>query len=177
MLQMTIADVLKRTVPPYDDHYLYILRDGETVFYVGRSFDPVGRLHEHIYGGRSGISYLGHLIRRCAREANLFAAPALEWQVELLTLADCKPYIDRYRPNAFTSFRVPWEQIVSPPPFSDPYWHNEAIAIAEGVLIEHYRPCLNVANNSNASPLPPQYQLTSAKNAHASELSKLFNIN
>jgi hypothetical protein len=131
MLEMTIADVLKRDIPPYDDHYLYIVRDGETVFYVGRSLDPVSRLHEHICGGRRDVSYLGQLIRRCAREANLFAAPALEWQVELLTLADCKPYIDRYKPDAYASFPIPWEQVVSPLPFSDPYWHNAAISLAE----------------------------------------------
>lgn len=175
MLYTTIADVLKRTVPPFDDHYLYIVRDRETVFYVGQSLDPVSRLHEHIYGsGRSHVSYLGQLIRRCAREADLFAVPSLEWQVEFLTLAECTPYVERYQ--RLPRWPVSWKEAISPPEGMTSYWHKQAINYAEGALIEHYRPCMNVAGNPNPTPLPECYRWQSTKNPYAAKLSARFGI-
>ena len=59
---------------------------------------------------------------------------------------------------------------------------------AEEALIKLYRPCLNTDANPNPTPLPVPYKsrgryenaygdkLTSAKNAHAGKLSKLFHI-
>ena len=52
---------------------------------------------------------------------------------------------------------------------------------AEETLIKLYRPCLNTDANPDPVPLPVHYKSSyrdfrEAKNAHAGELSKLFNI-
>ena len=154
MIQTTILAMLQRRVKGYEGHYLYIVREGETIFYIGQSLTPVSRMLEHVYGSRGhGPSHLGDFIR-------LFAEYADNWQVELLTLDDCKPYIDQYGTfcRGEEDAEKYWELSHTHNGLRDKYWQQYAINSAEGALIQHYRPCINIAGNPNPSPLPELYQ-------------------
>ena len=60
------------------DHYLYVVREDITVFYVGQSMQPLTRLQDHLIG----MSALGNLI--------LEHQPAsYEWTYDLLRPAEC----------------------------------------------------------------------------------------
>ncbi len=118
-------------------HALYLVGDGETVFYIGRSRDPVGRMWQHLgltlTGGQLWSDYclspLGHLVK-----ANL--PEARDWRIELLTPAECEPVIHEMNPH---------------------FKHWDA-AGAEQALIWHWRPCLNCTHNDNPARLPDRYR-------------------
>jgi hypothetical protein len=112
---------------------IYVVRDGDTVFYVGKSDSGVlERLGVHLgepFRGRTSKSDLGLLI-----EANL--PESKRWIVELYTADECRWAI----PQADTFVFIP-------------------SGIAESCLIRRLRPCLNVAGNYfRAAPLPAKYK-------------------
>ena|SRR5258708_5464536 len=149
MIQTTVVAMLKRKVKNYDWHYIYVVREDDLVFYVGLSLSPIERMIQHVYGGRNGIiSHLGHFIRDNIKYAD-------NWQVDLLTLEECKLYIDQY--GTFTDEDKYWNEALSRSGIRDQYWLSEAMRAAEGALIQHYCPCLNVAGNPNPNPLPSRY--------------------
>ncbi len=88
MIETTIGDILsdKALVLKTEDHYIYVVRDGATVFYVGQSRCPLTRLLGHMGQGEwvfpGGVSSVGEMIR-------VNRPQSLDWQIELLTLADC----------------------------------------------------------------------------------------
>jgi hypothetical protein len=85
MQQYSLAEFKKINPKTLLGHTIYLVRDGETVFYIGQSRrDTVTRFHEHLHGP----SRLGELIL-----ANMPAADA--WMIELYTLADCRPFVQQ----------------------------------------------------------------------------------
>jgi hypothetical protein len=59
MLTITIKEALECPPEIWDraeGHYLYVYRDGEVIFYVGRSESPLDRLDEHLERLAEGLS-------------------------------------------------------------------------------------------------------------------------
>ncbi len=57
MVQVTIREVIKsQEILDTQKQYIYIYRDGDCVFYVGRTNDPLQRLFEHL--GKAPRAYL-----------------------------------------------------------------------------------------------------------------------
>jgi hypothetical protein len=133
--QTAIRDILDGKVNA-SGHRLYVVRDGTTVFYVGQSVNPVGRIREHLgldtFGFLGGRSTLGEFIT-----ANM--PDALSWKVVLYTAADCLVY---HRPSANASM----------------VREDDLVSDGEQYLIDLARPCLNVQNNRDPNPIPEHYR-------------------
>lgn len=141
MLQLTIQGALEGTVDT-TDHCLYLYREDETVFYIGRSTSPFERLQEHLGRGAytRHISPLGMLI--------LAHLPlSLTWLIELRSVGDCEELVRRYRPECYEWYLGQRRKGLT----------REASEVAEETLIEHYRPCLNRMGNRQGQTLPERY--------------------
>jgi len=142
MLKITVREAFEGTIDT-TNHYLYLYRDGETIFYIGRSTCPLERLQEHVGMGaynrhtsRLGALILAHLPQ------------SLLWQIELRTVAECDVLVYRYRPEYYAWYLQQISKNIV----------REATEVAEEVLIEHYRPCLNVMGNRQRQALPERYR-------------------
>lgn len=150
MITATIGELLDGKLDDLDrrGHRLYLVRDGETVFYIGKSRNPIDRLWQHLGLALTGgvlwseyfMSQLGHLVK-----ANL--PEARSWQVELLTLEECTPVVLERMP--YLAGR--WESWCQKLP-------DSAADDAEQALIELHGPCLNVMHNRRKTPLPTCYK-------------------
>ena len=112
---------------------IYLVRDGSTVFYIGKSdSDVIERLRTHLgfeFRGRRSRSDLGELI-----EANIPESES--WNVELYTPDECRWAV----PDGESYFRI-------------------SAKLAEWCMIRHFKPCLNiVANRERATVLPKRYK-------------------
>ncbi|MDE3090335.1 MAG: hypothetical protein KGJ80_13215, partial [Chloroflexota bacterium] len=131
MMSITVADVIQNALPEsgWGSFCIYIFRDGGLVLYVGKAEQNViDRLEDHL-----GISYrpesqIGRLIDDNAPESH-------NWQIDLLTLDDCRPIVAKHFPSA---------QIV------------DVLTIERAIILE-FRPPLNRQSNPNARPLPRKY--------------------
>lgn len=116
-------------------HHVYIVRDGDVVFYVGRSGDPLDRLRTHMGKGAwswcTGASQLGQFIVANWPESR-------DWQVELLTVADCATWIRALCPGYIL------ERCESD--------------VAEQAAIVALHPCLNTIYNEQPSAIPKRYK-------------------
>jgi len=147
MITSTIGDLLDGNLDLVDieGHHVYMVRDGEVVFYVGKSKDPVERLLGHcgrggwVFGGKSALGYL--------IEAN--SPEARQWQVELLTITDCEPYV-KWR--WWSGQRHLWTEE------ERRFKEKNVIADCEVALIDRYRPCLNSIDNPHPTPLPEKVE-------------------
>lgn len=112
---------------------IYVVRDGDCVFYVGQSNSVTARLDEHLgrssRGGPLSPSRLGQVIRD-----NLPGSRS--WVVEFWSVVECK------RELADVSSRS-WQ------------WDKDD---AERAMIEARRPCLNTMGNPHGRRLPDQYR-------------------
>ena len=103
MKQQTIKDTLSQGGGIQEaDYRLYLIRDGETVFYVGQSRNPHNRFLSHLgMDGRSSPSEIGRFIRKNAptSDAWLFEQYTLEevGDHSSVTTAE-RALIARYRP-------------------------------------------------------------------------------
>lgn len=91
MLSLPINQVLKAEEWTMEHLYrLYVIRDGDTILYVGLSRDPFYRLREHMGLGDEYAapepSRIGDLIIR-------FLPDSLSWTVDLYQLTDCTSYV------------------------------------------------------------------------------------
>lgn len=134
MITTTIGDVINDTVKGDEGaaFKVYVVRDGETVFYVGKSRNnPVERLWQHLalIGPNHGPSELGQLIKDNAPDSHA-------WQVELRTVADCEPFIRQ---------EFPVHRLFD----SD---------LAERAMIRTLHPCLNGTHNAHPTRLPERYR-------------------
>ena len=153
MLTMTIEQATGRDAPDTEDHYLYLIRDGETVFYVGQSIDPITRLSDHLgtalkFPG-TGSDSLGWMIGD-----NL--PDSLGWIFELYTLADALTFI---KEHATERRLASYQRMVQRLLAEEGDWGDlkETKDMAEDAMIEHFRPCLNVARVHFESPIPMRY--------------------
>jgi len=98
MVRLTIAELID--LPDYEIHdrldgkeCVYIFRDEDAVFYIGKSNNPLRRLWQHLApeilgswdAGWSKATDIGRFVA-----ANL--PEARGWYVDLLTLKDCEQY-------------------------------------------------------------------------------------
>jgi len=118
---------------------VYVIRDDATVFYVGKSTrDVCDRILEHCGLLRPSRSYpfsdrLGAFLLANAPNSH-------DWQVDLLTLTDCAPYVGQVFP-AFKHYDTHY---------------------AETAAIMVLHPCLNCTHNDAGSSLPDKYRLLEA---------------
>ena len=132
MIQITVGDLLDDKTDELENYCIYVVRDGETVFYVGESArGVVNRLLDHLGLGLMAVlpSVLGETVF-----CNLPQARA--WRIDLYTLEDCTPFVN--------------EQF--------PAYKRWGIKEAEQALIAKLRPCLNTAHNPTPSALPECYK-------------------
>ncbi len=149
MFTVTIEDVIDGRMPEeyyHVPHYIYVVRDGSKVYYVGKAErqTTVERLLEHIAANHSSDLYsqsgspsdLGLTLAANAPQSRT-------WAVDMLTLADCLV-------------------------FAKPGTHRLTVAQAEAMLIRHYQPVLNKTNVLTPHPpaLPdPRPQSTDSRNS------------
>lgn len=63
MITLTIKEAVENPIDT-TDHYLYLYRDGDVIFYVGRSFSPLDRNLEHMgLSARSFRDAVGDVIK------------------------------------------------------------------------------------------------------------------
>lgn len=183
MLQLTIKKAMDGAYNTFG-HYIYLYRDGETVFYVGRSQNPFGRLNQHLALEGPGYgSSLGDIILDNLPES-------WEWAFELYTLAECLPFIEQHNQwlapyyrslltsgqayiEQLTSNRTPLEAKI----MTDQEWleicreqfsnhlYERLGDKAEKAMIEHYNPCLNTLGRTRSNPLPDRYRKHKEANA------------
>lgn len=141
MIRMKVKDFLKGKLidMDYSSHHVYIYRDGDFVFYVGKSEDIMARLWEHI-GPVRGCSYYGRF-GKCGddvgRLIEVNAPDSLFWEIELLTIEDCRAYLNEVPSGGF---------------------YDTKLAIVEKLLIEKFSPYLNGTFNANARSLTSKYR-------------------
>lgn len=163
MIQTTVGDLLDGTLNDLNtgDHHLYVVRDGDVIFYVGRSHDVVERLLAHMgkgWWGWQGTSSLGELVGYNQPES-------LAWQIELLTPGDCgiDPLMgkgvtkDEWDNGPFPEFArlFPWDESMEQ---GRPWYNDAQIHQAERSLIAHSHPCLNSTYNNAPGELPERYK-------------------
>lgn len=68
--------------------------------------------------------------------------------MELRTVNECETLVHRYRPECSQWYLQQKEK----------HLVREASEVAEEVLIEHYRPCLNIIGNRYGRMLPERYR-------------------
>jgi hypothetical protein len=110
--------------------HLYIFRDGDLVFYVGRSAQPFERLQQHLGQSETWVTppdMLGKLILNNLPES-------LDWNMDVITLKEIQ--------EVYASKKVSF---------------IPSIEIAEGEMIAHCKPCLNHTENRRPTPLPDRY--------------------
>jgi hypothetical protein len=158
MLTLTIREAMKQEA---DDscHYLYVYRDGDVIFYVGRSVSPLDRFMQHMGLRRGMPSSMGSLIRDNAPES-------YGWLLDIYTLKDCVPIIKKESPYLLDSPDVQFgleEQSTNfrgdlpPEGLQFLLRKKDIIDTFEYALIRHFKPCLNVVGNRSDSQLPERY--------------------
>ena len=117
MVTILVEDILDKELchVDYEDCRIYIFRDKDLVLYIGQSKDVIRRLKEHL-----GFNVRGFGIKESniGRLVNANVPESKQWEIDLLTLEDCKTY---------TVFTIPAENVD---------W-------AEAELISLLCPCLN----------------------------------
>jgi len=97
MRTMTICQVWFRNINECEPG-IYLIRDGETALYVGRSLHPLKRLHQHLfsesYWRGGGSRKLRKLLEEHMRETR-------NWVVEVFNLDDCATFVAQYRPDHY----------------------------------------------------------------------------
>jgi len=146
MIVSTMQGILNGTISSQQlqGHYLYLVGDGEVIFYIGQALNPVERLESHLgLRWNRSKSLFGELF-----EGN--RPGSLEWRVELYRLVDCTDLLEQYIMPELPSYTLEL--------YYDPERLKGAITWAEQALIRHYRPCLNDRFNPNPTPLPERYK-------------------
>lgn len=131
MLTTTIGDALNNHYTLREAYGVYIVRDGSTVLYVGKTerSSIVMRFQRHLGEGLDQrISLLGELILKHQPRSN-------RWSLEVLTLADCNAFLEQH------------DQM-----------RRRKLKTAEAALIKFHRPCLNKQGNPDPEPLPEKYR-------------------
>lgn len=139
MLPMTIKEMLQKQPGIQVIRYrLYLIRDGEVVFYVGQSTNPYNRFLSHMsLDGRNGPSHTGTFL--------IENAPASgTWMFEQYTVEECNPFVEQFRATFSAEMQALYKDVSS----------CDDVDEAEEALIKFYRPCLNTADNPNPTPLP-----------------------
>lgn len=128
MIKTTVREIIDDSVGNYGNNTrIYLVRDGDVVFYVGQSIDMHTRMRDHLgMSGRSMPDRLTDLV--------IDNLPASEqWEVYFYTLDECEQVIGK--PSIFL----------------------KNVDTYEMEMIAHYNPCLNFTLNPHRIPLPSRY--------------------
>lgn len=88
MLQLTVSDIIYgdwgKLNPSNEPVCIYVVKDEESVLYIGRSGDPFNRMLEHFGRSlRSSGASLGEFYKEFEHESN-------SWIIEMYSLEECK---------------------------------------------------------------------------------------
>ena len=90
MFTVLVEDILYKEFRhvDYEDCRIYVIRDDDLIFYIGQSKHIIRRLQEHM-----GLD-IGFGIKESntGRFVNANLPKSREWQIDLLSLEDCKTY-------------------------------------------------------------------------------------
>lgn len=142
MQNTTIGQILDETVSREANYHIYLVRENETVFYIGQSSSIYDRLESHLgMDWRHAPSVLGKLALE-----NLPMSRA--WAVELYSLEDCEQRTLEYMTNELgCTFYT-----------KEVYYHaGGGVDFAERAFISLYHPCLNTTYNLSPTKLPERY--------------------
>jgi len=134
-------DITTEEMESLNGPQIYVVRDGDVIFYVGRSVDPFRRIYQHMGYEMKLPSSLGRLILNNQPESD-------KWIFECHNLEDCLPLINQSLPKE---------------------WNEETKALAlrgcridpskaEDCMIQALSPCLNTSHNNNPNSLPEKYR-------------------
>jgi hypothetical protein len=162
MYSTTVRVAIKGNISTKDiaRHNIYVVRENDVIFYIGQSINPLSRLQEHLgQTWRSpSPSSIGLLILENADVSS-------EWAYDLYALEDCKNIVKMYRESLSNNDPVVfWKEV----PHTS--WVNEC----EHAMIWHFRPCLNIAANTKATPLPEKYRKEIETNPYGSKIVRLM---
>jgi hypothetical protein len=108
MLPMTIKEMLQKQPGIQVIRYrLYLIRDGEVVFYVGQSTNPYNRFLSYMsLDGRNGPSHTGTFL--------IENAPASgTWMFERYTVEECSPFVEQFRATFSAEMQALYEDVSS----------------------------------------------------------------
>lgn len=133
MIKTNVGDLWDKKLDDLDTtgYRLYVIRDGETVFYVGQSKEVLVRLLDHL--GQRDQEQVTSTLNRFVNN-NLPEAGA--WQVELMTVADCGPLVKDHFPA----------------------YKRWGVDLAEIALMREFHPCFNTLHNPRSSQIPDKYR-------------------
>ena len=152
MITQTIKELLQAKKLPMG-YYLYMFRDGDTIFYIGQSTDPLKRFKRHVQDNTTIAAVIN---------ANL--PDSLQWEYVLILLDECSPMVEKHQ-NVFYSFFT--ERLEQMKPYGN--LHDVGLVdIAERALIDFYQPYLNIMEVSYTNNLPDKYKRSSFNEASTS---------
>ena len=131
MTTITVADVINNTLSEtgWSHFRLYVFRDCDLVLYVGQTSQNItDRLEEHLGLTYRNESQVGRLVEENAPES-------YSWCIDLRTLDECVPIIQRHFPES----------------------RGIDINHAERALILEFSPSLNAQSNPHPCRLPSKY--------------------
>jgi hypothetical protein len=128
-------------------YYLYVYSHEDTIFYVGRSVDPLDRLMQHMGRSKSRPCLpdaVGDLIQDNFPDSK-------EWAVTFYSLEDFSKTSDGQEASWLSFYRHMTGNL--------PGWphEKETVSDLEEHLIAHLRPCMNRTNNAKGTLLPEKY--------------------
>lgn len=181
MIKTTIGHLLDGKLNEREDTVnciIYMVRDGELIFYIGKSeSDVITRLLSHLgYDpwGWGGYSTLGQIIKENLPESR-------EWQIELMSGEDCMDVLEKRLNSKRSILPDGTPYLINEHAEPNGYKWSERIVASdvEGLeckLIAVYRPCLNSRCNSDPTPLPKKYQHAYAREPYWEKLEDMFGI-
>ena len=132
MIRTTLGELLRDENLHESSANVYVVRDRQTVFYVGRTTRGIAhRLLEHC-----GLSRLRPIPDILGATIAANAPSSARWQIELWEYADYEPLVNEQFPKVVRIFAE----------------HGER------ALIDTLRPCLNTVYNPNPRKLPKRYR-------------------
>ncbi len=143
MKRQTIKEVLAHEAGLQEaEYHLYIIREDETVFYIGQAGNTYNRLLYHLgWLGQSGATHVGQFILDQAPQSDT-------WLFEQYTVEECAPFVLAYQATFPEDIQAFYRAYPAKPNVND----------AEEALIKLHRPCLNTAMNPQPPPLPEKYR-------------------
>lgn len=165
MIVRTIREAIMDCYAPTQG-YVYVVRNGEDVLYVGKANNPLGRLQNHlmpssIHGNTPKPSatveklegwgdrvFLPHNIQSLGKCIFYNAPGSLDWSFNIYELEDAIDVLERagYGSERTDEMRkeVDWKE------------HSDAV---ETALIHELKPYLNSAKNPYKRKLPKKYKM------------------
>lgn len=141
MITLTVKDILAENLPDCSLHFIYRFSDGDTTFYIGKSFEIEDRLCAHLGIGNK----MGHLPMLPLIEEN--KPQSLDWTVTLYAIEDTREYLTKeYEPQGWN---------INGLMLTDPSF---VVSRAEVAMIRQFKPCLNVIDSKERTPLPEKYR-------------------